>query len=155
MYIYIILRDICIFAVLKICITNTLHCIYIVITNDIQIKWKIQYHYIIITTSLHCIYNVNTNSLQHYYYQLYLYNLHKKSSKNCVTIQIQKSLVCLQFVNKSETKSLQNCPQKILKKHKKYALTYCIYYGRISNCVVISRCAAPPPRTPKKPGKQG
>lgn len=31
---------------------------------------------------------------------IYLCNLHKKSSKNCATKQIQKSLVCLQFVNK-------------------------------------------------------
>lgn len=64
MYIYIIIRVFRIFYRIKKLyykrITNTLHCIYIVITNDIQIKWKIQYHYSVITTELHCIYNINT-----------------------------------------------------------------------------------------------
>ena len=58
---------------------------------------------ICITLSLHCIYNINTISIHipsGSTFQLHLYNLHKKYQKNCASIQIQKSLVCLQFVNK-------------------------------------------------------
>ena len=62
MYIYHITGYLYFFAVLKICITNTLHCIYIVITKDIQNKSQINHIYIIITLSLHYHYIVYTIS---------------------------------------------------------------------------------------------